>query len=57
MNFEEIYDPQGICKDVTHVGRWGNGDVEIGLSSIEQIDDVMFLIHQAFNKYSDELKE
>ena len=23
--------PQGICKDVTGLGRWGNGDVEVGL--------------------------
>lgn len=30
MAFNEIHDPKGICKDVTNLGRWGNGDVEIG---------------------------
>ena len=25
--FHEIDDPRGICKDVTGVGRWGNGDI------------------------------
>ena len=31
MGFPEINDPSGICKDVTGLGRWGNGDVEVGL--------------------------
>jgi uncharacterized protein with ParB-like and HNH nuclease domain/predicted transport protein len=53
MKFDEIHDPTGLCKDVSHVGRWGNGDVEVGLSSIEQLDDVMTLVQQAFSKYED----
>ena len=31
MKFPEINDPKGICKDVSGLGRWGNGDVEVGL--------------------------
>ena len=54
---EEINDPKGMCKDVTNVSRWGKGDVEVGLSSLNQIDDVMFLVRQAFNKHSDEFEE
>lgn len=57
MRFEEINDPKGLCRDVTNVGLWGNGDVEVGLSSFNQIDDIMFLVRQAFNKYSDELTD
>ncbi len=53
MQFSEIYDPKGICKDVTNLGRWGNGDVEIGMESIEQIEDVIFLIKQAFEKHNE----
>lgn len=53
MKFSEIYDPKGICRDVTDIGRWGNGDVEIGLSSAAQLDDVMALIRQSFDKHSD----
>ena len=48
--FHEINDPRGICKDVTGVGRWGNGDVEIGMSSIEELPYVMGLIRQSFEK-------
>ena len=47
---DEIHDPKGLCKDVTGIGRWGNGDVEVGLSSAAQLDDVMALVKQAFDK-------
>lgn len=48
--FSEINDPRGICKDVSALGRWGNGDVEVGLSKIEDISYVMGLVRQAFEK-------
>lgn len=51
MAFDEIHDPKGLCKDVTGLGRWGNGDVEVSLSSPEQLDDVMALVRQSFNKH------
>ena len=50
MPFSEIDDPKGICTDVTNLGRWGNGDVEIGLSSLEQLPYVMGLIRQSFDR-------
>ena len=31
--FPELYDPKGLAKDVTALGRWGNGDVEIPFDS------------------------
>jgi uncharacterized protein with ParB-like and HNH nuclease domain/predicted transport protein len=55
MRFDEIKDPQGLCRDVTDLGRWGNGDVEIGISNMEQLDNVMLLIQQAFNKHCEEI--
>mgnify|MGYP006418480891 CR=1 FL=1 len=54
LKYDEINDPQNICKDVTDKGRWGNGDVEVGISSFEQIDYALFLIKQAFEKLSEE---
>lgn len=47
------YDPKGLCKDVTNLGRWGNRDVEDGLSSAAQLEDVMYLIAQSFEKNVD----
>jgi uncharacterized protein with ParB-like and HNH nuclease domain/predicted transport protein len=51
--FTEIIDPKILCKDVSNIGRWGNGDVEIGLSRYEELDYVMELIQQAFDKQLD----
>lgn len=48
--FHEINDPRGICKDVTSLGRWGNGDVEIGLSSMNELPYVIGLVRQSFEK-------
>jgi len=53
MKFNEIYDPKGLCRDVTELGRWGNGDVEVYLSSPDQLDDIMALVKQSFDKHSD----
>ena len=50
LEFEEVYDPKGICRDVTDLGRWGNGDVEIGFESLEMLDAVMEIIKQAIEK-------
>jgi len=48
--FASIIDPKGYCKDITDLGRWGNGDVEVGFENLNQLDDVMELIEQAFDK-------
>jgi len=50
MRFPEVYDPKGLCKDVTNLGRWGNGDVEVGLETLEELPYVMGLVRQAFEK-------
>lgn len=50
VGFHEIDDPRGICKDVSGIGRWGNGDVEVGLSTLEQLPYVMGLVRQSFEK-------
>jgi len=54
MAFNEVQDPKGLCRDVSNVGRWGDGDVEVNVSSIDDINDVMFLINQSFEKHRDE---
>ncbi len=49
MPFGELIDPDNICKDITDLGRWGNGDVEFGVASIEDIPRAMGLIQQALD--------
>jgi uncharacterized protein with ParB-like and HNH nuclease domain/predicted transport protein len=50
MEFSEINDSKGKCKDVTGVGRWGNGDVEVSLSALDELPYVMSLVRQSFEK-------
>lgn len=54
MAFNEVHDSKGICKDVSDLGRWGNGDVEFGVSNFNEIEDAMYLIQQSFDKHRDE---
>ena len=48
MPFPDIRDPRGLCKDISNVGRWGNGDVEIKLTNFGDIPYVMSLVRQSF---------
>lgn len=49
--FNEIDDPKGLCRDVTNLGRWGNGYMEVGISSFDQLEDIMNLVNQSFEKH------
>jgi uncharacterized protein with ParB-like and HNH nuclease domain/predicted transport protein len=48
--FPEIQDPRGLCRDITGLGRWGNGDVDVTLSSLEELPYVMGLVRQALER-------
>lgn len=48
IDYDSISDPKGLCKDVSDIGRWGNGDVEVGLQNHSEIEDIMDLVVQAF---------
>lgn len=50
MHFPEVYDPKGMAKDVTDLGRWGNGDVEVALARFDELPYVMGLVRQSFEK-------
>jgi uncharacterized protein with ParB-like and HNH nuclease domain/predicted transport protein len=50
LPFHELNDPKGLARDVTNLGRWGNGDVEIGFSDSADLPYVMGLIRQAFEQ-------
>ena len=50
LTFAEINDPKKLCKDVTNLGRWGNGDVEVSLKSLDELPYVMRLVRQSFEQ-------
>ncbi len=50
LQFHELQDPRGLAKDITKLGRWGNGDVEIGLKKLDELPYAMGLVRQSFEK-------
>ncbi len=50
LPFPEIIDPRGICKDVSGLGHWGNGDVEAGFSSVKDLPYIIGLVRQSFER-------
>ncbi len=47
MRFDQISDPRGICRDISNIGRWGNGDVEFRLGSLDEIPYAIGLVRQS----------
>ena len=47
LSFDQIDDPKGWCRDITGLGRWGNGDIEVALTEPAQLDYVTGLIEQS----------
>lgn len=50
MPFPELLDPKGLANDVTNLGRWGNGDVEVGLTTMDEIPYVVGLVRQSLER-------
>lgn len=46
----DIEDPRGLCKSVTGIGHYGNGDVEVTLRSAEGLPYVLGLVRRAFDR-------
>ncbi len=45
---EDLYDPYQLARDVTNVGHWGTGDVEVNISDLSDIEKTMDLVEQSF---------
>lgn len=50
MPFPELSDPRGLARDVTNIGSWGNGDVKVSLTSVDELPYIMGLVRQAFER-------
>jgi len=53
IDLKDLNDPQNKCIDVSGKGKWGNGNTEIRVHSIEELDYAMDLIKQAFDNVSE----
>jgi uncharacterized protein with ParB-like and HNH nuclease domain/predicted transport protein len=56
MSFDEVDDPQGVCRDVSNVGHYGNGDVEFGITTIDQVEYAMSLIRQSYERQREDVE-
>ena len=50
LHFYELHDPRGLARDMTGLGHSGNGDVEVVLSTPDELPYVMGLVRQAFER-------
>ena len=50
MVFHDLLDPRGMARDVANIGRWGNGEVEVGLAESKDLPYIMGLVRQAYER-------
>ena len=50
LPFHELNDPKSLARDVTNLGRWGNGDAEVGLETQDELPYILGLVRQAFER-------
>ncbi len=54
ISIDELDDPAGLGRDVTKIGRWGTGGVEARLTTVDQLEGVMSLVRQSFERQAEE---
>lgn len=47
--FDQLHDPRRLCKDVTNLGRWGNGDAELKVTEVADLPYAIELIQQVMD--------
>lgn len=52
---DEVVDIKGITRDVSEIGRRGNGEIQIYLSNTDQLEDAMEIVMQSFEKHNEEV--
>jgi len=45
----DLDDPKNICRDVSNIGHYGNGDYEIKIDESSDLDYLMFLVKQSYS--------
>lgn len=53
MKYTDVIDPYEICIDITNKVSWGNGDIEILYDDLEQLDKIMDIVKQSYEKQLD----
>lgn len=48
IKLDELKDDKLLCRDVSEIGRWSNGDVEVRLNDEKDIEYILYLVEQSF---------
>ena len=54
MPFADLDDPKAFAKDVSEIGHWGNGDVELGVATLNEVPYALGLIRQSLERQLDD---
>lgn len=46
--YKDLHDPYNLGRDVSEIGHYGTGDVEVRLKTISEIENIMHLIEQSY---------
>ncbi len=50
LKYSDLHNPPDCVRDVTNIGHWGVGDVEVAISKFEQLEVAKRLIKQSFDE-------
>jgi len=50
LNYRDLESPPEYVRDVSNIGHWGVGDVELAINSIEKFQNIKFLIQKSFKE-------
>ena len=53
LRFHDLNDPKKRARDITNIGKWGNGDADVCITKQDELPYVMGLVRQAFEKQMD----
>ena len=48
LNYARLENPPDHVRDVSNIGHWGVGDVELAINSFERLQEAKSLIRQSF---------
>jgi uncharacterized protein with ParB-like and HNH nuclease domain/predicted transport protein len=49
MKWPDINDPRGICRDISSTKHWPNGDVDVKLTSLDDLPYILGLVRQSLD--------
>jgi hypothetical protein len=50
LNYSRLENPSEYVRDVSNIGHWGSGDVEIRINNFENFQSLKYLIRQSFDE-------